>query len=155
MSSRRRGQAVGRLVRPCHSLEYHPGYVPLERSDRLGLALALGPFLLDVVPGRGVHPDLGDGDPVNRGVQLPVTAAVEPLAVPRPGGSWDRSSARITSEVALGGEATYLGGLGDDLGRGERRAPGDLEQRRRVRAHKPSAPSLELVGAPGDLPAPG
>jgi len=51
----------------------------LEAADGFAAALAFGPFALEVVAGRRVVAALGDGDPVERSVELPVAAAVEPV----------------------------------------------------------------------------
>ena len=53
---------------------------PFEAAERFAAGLALGSFALEVVARRGVVAGLGDRDPVERGVELAVAAAVE--AVP-------------------------------------------------------------------------
>ena len=54
---------------------------PLEAADGFAAALAFGAFALEVVAGRRVVAALGDRDPVERGVELAVAAAVEPVAL--------------------------------------------------------------------------
>jgi hypothetical protein len=65
---------------------------------------------------------LGDGDPVQGGVELTVAAAVEAMAdkVARP--DWDGSRSRVGCKGGTRAEATDARGLGDELGGGQRTA---------------------------------
>ncbi len=54
--------------------EDRPDELTLEAADRLPPGLALGPFASDVGLGRRVVPDLGQGDDVERPVELAVAA---------------------------------------------------------------------------------
>jgi hypothetical protein len=55
------------------------GDVALEAPLNLSAGFALGCATGDVVLGGGAAPDAGDGDGVDRAVQGPVAAAVEPM----------------------------------------------------------------------------
>jgi len=57
------------------------GEVSFEAADGVPGGLAFGLFAGDVVPGFGVAAGTGDGDPVDRGVDLTVAAPVEPVSV--------------------------------------------------------------------------
>src|SRR3954451_13441802 len=61
------------------------GEVALERAQRLAQRLAGGHASRDVVAGRLVDADLGDGDDVQRAVQPAVAGAVETVALLAPG----------------------------------------------------------------------
>jgi hypothetical protein len=52
-----------------------------EAADGFASALSFGSFAFEVVAGGGVVAGLGDRDPVERGVELAVAAAVEPVAL--------------------------------------------------------------------------
>jgi hypothetical protein len=67
--------------------------VPLEAAQRALFALALGFLARQVGLGGGVVAGAGDGDDVQRVVELAVAAAVEPVAVALPGGAGDRRRA--------------------------------------------------------------
>jgi hypothetical protein len=52
-----------------------------EAAEGLPAALSLGTLALEVVAGRGVVAGLSDRDSVERGVELAVASAVEPVAL--------------------------------------------------------------------------
>jgi hypothetical protein len=52
-----------------------------QAADRLAAALALAAFAFEVVAGGRVVAALGDGDPVEGGVELAVAAAVESVSL--------------------------------------------------------------------------
>ena len=52
--------------------EDRPDELTLEAADRLAPGLALGPLASDIGLGRRVVPDLGQGDHVERPVELAV-----------------------------------------------------------------------------------
>src|SRR4051812_15305363 len=52
-----------------------------EAADRFSFAFAFGLFAFEVGACAGVVAGLRDRDPVERGVELPVAAAVEPVAL--------------------------------------------------------------------------
>ncbi len=55
--------------------------VTFEAADRVAVGFAFGTFAGDVGLGFGVAAGSGDRDPVNRGVDLAVAAAIEAVAV--------------------------------------------------------------------------
>jgi hypothetical protein len=57
---------------------------PFQAPDRFAAALSFGAFALEVVAGRRVLAALGNGDPVEGGVELAVAAAVESVALTLP-----------------------------------------------------------------------
>src|SRR5512133_1699908 len=57
------------------------GEVALEAPERFAVGLALGAFAGEVVARVGVAAGAGDGDAVDRGVELAVAAAVQAVAV--------------------------------------------------------------------------
>jgi len=57
------------------------GEVALEAADGFAGGLAFVSFAVEVGPGFGVAAGAGDRDPVQRGVELAVAAAVEAVAV--------------------------------------------------------------------------
>jgi hypothetical protein len=57
------------------------GKVALEAADGLAGGLAFASFAVEVGLGFGVASGAGNGDPVQRGVELAVAAAVETVAV--------------------------------------------------------------------------
>src|SRR5215211_1487120 len=85
------------------------GEVALEAADGFFGALALGAFAGDVVLGLGVAAQAGDGDAVDRRVDLAVAAAVSPdPAAPR---------ARDRAVAAARGGRTMCAGSGRRLWR--------------------------------------
>ena len=56
-------------------------YVALQASDGLHLGVPLGHLLGDIFLGALVGPEPPYGDDVDRGVRLPVAAAVEPVPI--------------------------------------------------------------------------
>src|SRR3954451_9010620 len=92
------------------------GEVALETAARLAGAFAFAAPALDVVARRRVTACAGDDHPVQRRVDLAVSASVEPLAlgVSRAGG--DRCAARGAGEPGRCGKALGAGDLADELG---------------------------------------
>src|SRR4051794_6717329 len=101
------------------------GEVAFEAADGFFGALAFGAFAGDVVLGFGVAAQAGDGDAVDRGVDLAVAAAVEAVAVGLAGTDWDRGDAGGPGELGVACEATGAGDLADQLG-GDQRAEAGL-----------------------------
>ncbi len=65
------------------------GDPPRESAEGFFAGLALCDLAVEVDPARGVRvADLGDGDRVDRPVQLAVAAQVDPVPWPRPGGGF-------------------------------------------------------------------
>lgn len=58
-------------------------YVALQASDGLHLGVPLGHLLGDIFLGALVGPEPPYGDDVDRGVRLPIAAAVEPVPICR------------------------------------------------------------------------
>jgi hypothetical protein len=96
------------------------GEVAFEAADRFAGGLALGSFALEIVACLGVAAGAGDGDAVNRGVDLAVAAAGEAVAVGLARTDRDRGQAGGASQHGVSHEALCSGDLADELGRGQR-----------------------------------
>jgi hypothetical protein len=107
------------------------GEVAFEAADGFFGALALGAFAGDVVAGLGVAAQAGDGDAVDRRVDLAVATAVEPVSVGLARANRDRGDAGGTRKLGVAGEPFGAGYLADKLGRGQRAEAGFSEQVRR------------------------
>ena len=114
------GIGVGRL----EEVPDAAGEVALEAADRFFGALAFGAFAGDVVLGFGVAAQPRDGDAVDRGVDLAVAAAVEPMPLGVAGTDRDRGDASRPGELGVAGKPLGAGDLADELGRGQRPEPG-------------------------------
>ncbi len=77
------------------------GEVALEAADRFSVGLAFGSFASDVVLRFGVAARAGDGDAVDRGVELAVAAAIEAVALCLAGAGGDRRDARRARELGV------------------------------------------------------
>src|SRR5918912_3553158 len=77
--SRRAGGRIRRLRCGAEIAEDLAGHEALQAADDLGLALPLGCTSPDVVEGGLVAAHAGDDDPVESGVGLVMSAAVEPM----------------------------------------------------------------------------
>ena len=95
------------------------------------VGLAFGAFAGDVVLGLGVAAGAGDGDAVDRGVDLAVAAAVEAVPVGLARADRDRGQAGGAGELGVAGKAAGAGDLADELGRRQRPEAGLGEQLRR------------------------
>src|SRR5215216_6344525 len=84
------------------------GEVALEAADRLVQAFAFAGLALDVADRRCVVLAAADDDRVQRAVELPVAAGVEPMAVDATGGGGDRGGAGEAGEGRLGAEAAAV-----------------------------------------------
>src|SRR5512132_2650582 len=87
------------------------GEVALEAADGFFGALAFGAFAGDVVLGLGVAAQAGDGDAMDRGVDLAVAAAVEAVAVGLAGADGDRRDAGSAGELGVSREPSGAGDL--------------------------------------------
>src|SRR6266496_4124686 len=85
--------------------EHLPGHVALQTADDLLLGLALLETLRHVVLGLLVVAQPHQHDPIQRGVGLAVTAAVEPVAVVLPEDAWI-GEASLRSRSGLSPAAT-------------------------------------------------
>jgi len=79
---------------------------------------------------------LRHGDPVQGAVELPIAAAVEPVAPALARAGLERSDAGVAGELGVACEALDRADLAEQLGGAERSAAGQLEQARgeRLRA---------------------
>jgi len=102
-----------------------------EAADCFASALALGLLAFEVGTRGWVHACLRDGDPVQCAVELPVAAAVEPVAAGATRACLERRDAAVTGELRVGVEAVDRADLAQQLGGGEGAAAGKFEQRRR------------------------
>src|SRR5207245_5127919 len=120
-----------------------------EGADGLGLRVAGGHPLGEVVTARALALELGDRDPVESDIKLTIAAAVEAMAdrVARP--DWDRGRAVVAGEGGARAEATDAGRLSDELGRRQMTATGEGQERRRnARGERPHL-ALEAVDRAG------
>ena len=94
---------------------------------------------------------LGDGNAMDRAVELAVAAAVQPKAVVSPGARRDRGDAGVAGKARIACKALGTRGLGDELGGAERPAAGQLEQGRCLGGDELAELALELLAAARDL----
>jgi len=102
-----------------------------QAAERFAAALAFGAFALEVVARRCVVAGLCDRDPVERGVELAVAAAVQAVALGAAGARLEWCDAAVAGELGVGAEAVDRADLGEQLGARDSGAAGQLEQRRR------------------------
>jgi hypothetical protein len=126
-----------------------PGEVALEAAQRLSARLALGVLVREIDGGVGVQARLGDGESVQRAVELAVAAAVEAMAVGAARGCWDRCGRRGARELGVGGEALDAGDFADQLGGGQHAAAALGQQPRRERGDQRRELTLERVDRAG------
>jgi len=79
-----------------------------------------------------VNPGLGEGDPVEGGVQLAVAVAIEAPALGSTRGGRDRRAAGEVGELGVGLEASGAGNLADQLAGGEGGDSRHLQEKRRA-----------------------
>ena len=84
------------------------GAVAVEAAGGLAAALSFLDSTLDVVDGRSVHSASGEDDLVESAVELPVAAAVEPVADPLARGGGDRGGAGEPGEGGLADETAAV-----------------------------------------------
>ena len=92
-----------------------------QRSAPFGFAFGL--LASEVLLGRGVVLGAGDGDDVQRVVELAVPAAVEPVLGALTGGAWDRGGSGLQPEARVLAELLDPSGVADQDRRGHRPAP--------------------------------
>ena len=109
------------------------GDVAFEAPDRFEFGLAFGLFAVDVGAGVGIQLGAAERDDVDRAVQLPVTAAVQAVAVGFSGAGGDRCGAGVPGEARFAAEPLRAGGAADDHRRGDGADALLREQLRRVR----------------------
>src|SRR3954453_15981206 len=95
------------------------GEVALEAADGFFGAFAFGAFAGDVVLGLGVAAQAGDGDAVERRVDLAIAAAVESMAVGVAGADGNRGDAGGARQLCVGAKASGASDLADELGCGQ------------------------------------
>ena len=123
-----------------------------EASQCFGGRHAFGLLLLVVGLAQSVHPDLGDRDPVDRCVELPVARSSQSDSsggVARP--HRDRRDAGVAGKGCFGFEAADPGGLPDELGRSQLPDPGHRQQHRNSRTSLPPDTFREFVDLAGQL----
>src|SRR6266498_2149955 len=102
-----------------------------ETADCFAAAFSFCLFAFEMGARGGVVAGLGDRDSVERGVELPVATAVEPVALHASWARFEWCDSAVTSELRVGLEAVDRADLGEQLGGGESSATRQLEQRRR------------------------
>jgi hypothetical protein len=105
------------------------GDAAFEGSYGLASPIALGTAPLVVGLAWAGQVQLGDGDAVQGGIQLPVAPTRRPVAVGAARADWNGCCPGVHGKAGLGAEPGHAGGLGDELGRGQRPAAGQVEQR--------------------------
>jgi hypothetical protein len=93
------------------------GEVAFEAAQRFAGALAFASFALEVGLRLGVAAGAGDGDAVQRRVELAVAAAVEALSAGLARADRDGRDAGRAGELGVGGETGDAGDLADEFGR--------------------------------------
>ena len=93
-----------------------------EAADRFALGLAFGVFALEVGASGRVGACAGEGDDVDRAVELAVAAAVQPVALSVTGAGGDWGGAGVPREARVGREALGAGGVANDDRGGDRAA---------------------------------
>src|SRR4051794_21852315 len=127
------------------------GEVALEAADGFAAGLAFGLAAGQVGGGLGIEAALGDGEAVQRAVELAVAAVVEAVALGAPGGGGDRRRAGAAGELGVGGEAGHVGDLAEQFGGGENAAAAFGEQPRRKRGDECGEFGLEVIDAAGEF----
>jgi hypothetical protein len=135
------------------------GEVALEGPAGLSGSLAFSDLAGEIGLGLGVVALLDDGDPVERGVELSVAAAVQTVAIGcLAGAAGNRCGSAEASEGGGVAETSDVSGLRDD--RGSEIAAGAVEVGERVLvldqqlgdlAVKIGDPRIEVLDVPGEL----
>jgi hypothetical protein len=122
------------------------GDASFERADGVTSGVTLGAAPPVVGLTRAGQAKLGDGDAVHGGVQLPVAAPAQPVAVGPSRADRDGRHPSVHGKAGLGAEPGHPTGLSKQLGRGQRPAAGQAEQVGR----QPGDPLAQLSGEPVD-----
>src|SRR5512140_1715967 len=96
--------------------------VALEAAQRALGGLAFGFLAREVLPGGRVVLGAGDGDDVQRVVELAVTAAVQRMLGALARGAWDRCGPGLQPKGSLGAELLVAGCVADQDRGGQRAA---------------------------------
>jgi hypothetical protein len=123
----------------------HVGQASLQGADGLGGGVAVAAAAGQVALGVRVVAGLGDGDAVQRQVELSVAGTAETMAlcVGRP--HRQRGGAVVAGVGILGVEPPDVGGLAHELGRGEHPTAAKRQQRRRQATDPRHQVGFELV----------
>lgn len=138
-----------------HSLVGHQAAVDRVRDasaqgpDRLGLGVAGRCPPLYIGDGRRVVLELGDGYPVEDGVDLAIAASVESMAVVVAGLDGDGGGALVHGKGAAGAGALDPGHLAHELGSRQRPAADQGQQLGRQLGHQPGYLPPQLVDRDG------
>jgi hypothetical protein len=100
-----------------------------EAAEGFAAGFAFGSFPQIVGAAFGVCADLGDRNRVERAVELPVPAAVQPVSYGAPRRCRDGCCSVGGGEVVPGGVAADVGDVADDRGRNDSADAVDLRQR--------------------------
>ena len=104
------------------ALEDNADEVSLEAAECFSAALPFAAFALEVLASGRVVAGLRDRDPVERGVELAVAAAVEPVALSAALARFERCDAAVAGELGVCFEAVDRADLGEQLCGGDRGA---------------------------------
>jgi hypothetical protein len=108
-----RGLAVGVVAQ---GGEHDVGQFPFQAAQGFAVGFAGGSLALVVGAAFGVAADLGDRDRVERAVELPVPAGIEPVPHGPPGGGGQRGGAVGGGEGVAVGVAADIDELGEEPG---------------------------------------
>jgi hypothetical protein len=125
--------------------------VALQTAQRFAAGLAVGLLAREVCGGLRVEAALGDREAVQRAVELAVAAAVEAVAVGASRGRGDRRRAGDPRQLGVGREASDVGDLADELGRGQDAAAALGEELRRDVGDEDGELTLERIDRSGQL----
>ena len=109
-------------------VEDDAGQLSLQAAQRFAATLALGSLAFEVDTRRRVDAALGDRDPMQGAVQLPVTAAVEAVASALARAGLERCDPGVACELGVAREAFNRPDLAEQLGGAEGATAGELEQ---------------------------
>ena len=147
-------RARGGLCRECEEVMEAACEVPLEAPQCALVGLPFGLFAFEERLGGGVDAGAGDGDDVQRPVELAVTAAVQAVLAVLPGGARDRSDPGLQREARVALELFGASGSADQDRGNERSAAGLFEQPRALRLDQLEQLLLDRVdftGQPADV----
>src|ERR1700716_2042319 len=110
--------------------------------------------VLEVGTATALPSELGDGDPMQGGVELAVAARVEPMVIVVPRPDRDGSAAVVPGEGSPGSEVADGPDLADDLGRGQHSAALQRQQDGNQRPDQLAQLCLQLLYSYAELPDP-
>jgi hypothetical protein len=127
--------------------EHDAGQQSLEAAQRFESGLAFGLPALEVRAGARVPAALNDGELVQRGVELPVSVAVEPVALLLSRGGIERRHAGETRELRIGAKSADPAGLADELSGDQRSAALQVEELGAYRATRTATSRSSLLAS--------